>query len=1069
MPKIINAATTGETKTRRAVRAISVLLAACAAGLFALAALAPAANAQGSRKDDIVFGTTGHPVSGATVRVCQAGATGTPCSPLATIYTDATMAVASANPFQTDGLGNYHFYAPAARYVVQITGPGITGTITNRDVILPADISSGLSGSDISAFGLTLGGNLTVAGNATISGTLTSSTFSPTTLAPGSLQVTGNGCFGGPRPYIDVTCPPYGARGDGTTDDTTAITNAINAACATTIGGSSAIPDVVFPPGRYNVDQTQGASTTPDLPSCAGLRIRGLGNGALMTFATPAQAYIGIVQGSNPSAAPVFAALNQPNPSMTFEDIAIDAYNQAIWANNAVGLTLTNTCLRVKTTGLADNTPLKLTNVFDFWMTKGCLETLNGSLTNGALPVSIWDGETNGSSAPNVYIARMQDVTLAGGAIQYIQRVSSSSCSVDWVFRNILREASASDFINISSVGGNTACMGEITIDHFQDSDTGNPAAAVINDSAPGLLSGVTINHAVGGANGNAGKAIVMSGTPGTQTLDHIFITGCEIFCAAGVYDGSGNPLGPAVAQNTNGFDFVVPTTDNSRLIANIYESERGAGARFTASGSRFASMALDPSLGVLFGTGAGYGWTAQVTQTAQETLDIGFSTMLPPTGVTATPVAGGTLANGTYYYFVASSFGGGSCANSFTGSTSLISAGATTTTGNNQVTIGWTLPPPTSQTLTGFCVFRSTTPTTFLIQTGLYVAGASTTTATDTGSNFGTVGSNVEFNHMQAFHRFTPTSLGVNTTNPQFNLDVNGSAAVNSLNGVQMAERFSGSDAAAKINACLTAASSSSGVCDAHGMTGTLTAATHIAIPAGTTLLWGQAQLTINDTTNNDAVELLGDGSSLVGYQESGAGTVPRADSSGFIACQPAGCTAVKNPNAATRNVDWVHITGMYLKATGAASIVLNLTSVGHADIENNRLVMGTGGTSYGIFGDTTTGGFDSTNTLIKHNEFDPQFQNDRCLHLAGIFNVIEMEQNTCILPAANTGTVCFELAKDSSGNYPNNDEFYGNDCEGSTTFVRPDRLQHHQRGQRHHRPQQPLRKCLQLLPISN
>ncbi|MDR3721567.1 MAG: hypothetical protein P4L00_08200 [Candidatus Acidoferrales bacterium] len=257
----------------------------------------------------------------------------------------------------------------------------------------------------------------------------------------------------------------------------------------------------------------------------------------------------------------------------------------------------------------------------------------------------------------------------------------------------------------------------------------------------------------------------------------------------------------------------------------------------------------------------------------------------------------------------------------------------------------------------------------------------------------------------------------------------------MNSLNGVQMAERFSGSDAAAKINACLTAASSSSGVCDAHGLTGTLTATSHIAIPAGTTLLWGQAQLTINDTINNDAVELLGDGSSLVGYQESGAGTVPRADSSGFIACQPAGCTAVKNPNAATRNVDWVHITGMYLKATGSASIVLNLTSVGHADIENNRLVMGTGGGSYGIFGDTTTGGFDSTNTLIKHNEFDPQFQNDRCLHLAGVFNVIEMEQNTCILPAANTGTVCFELAKDSSGNYPNNDEFYGNDCEGSTT----------------------------------
>ena len=68
-----------------------------------------------------------------------------------------------------------------------------------------------------------------------------------------------------------------------------------------------------------------------------------------------------------------------------------------------------------------------------------------------------------------------------------------------------------------------------------------------------------------------------------------------------------------------------------------------------------------------------------------------------------------------------------------------------------------------------------------------------------------------------------------MNTTSPQFNLDVNGSAAVNSLNGVQMAERFAGSDAAAKINACLTAATTSSGVCDAHGLTGTLTATSHI------------------------------------------------------------------------------------------------------------------------------------------------------------------------------------------------------------------------------------------------
>ena len=76
---------TGKTLGSKDPSYMTALAAGAIVVLLALAALAPAANAQGSRKDDIVFGTTRHPVSGATVRVCQAGATGTPCSPLATI------------------------------------------------------------------------------------------------------------------------------------------------------------------------------------------------------------------------------------------------------------------------------------------------------------------------------------------------------------------------------------------------------------------------------------------------------------------------------------------------------------------------------------------------------------------------------------------------------------------------------------------------------------------------------------------------------------------------------------------------------------------------------------------------------------------------------------------------------------------------------------------------------------------------------------------------------------------------------------------------------------------------
>src|ERR1700690_1381414 len=107
---------------------IRALILSAAAGLTTLAFAPPSARAQGSRKDDVVFGPTGHPVSGATIRVCTATATGTPCTPLAAIFTDATLTVPVTNPVQTDGIGNYHFYAPAGRYELQITGPGITGT-----------------------------------------------------------------------------------------------------------------------------------------------------------------------------------------------------------------------------------------------------------------------------------------------------------------------------------------------------------------------------------------------------------------------------------------------------------------------------------------------------------------------------------------------------------------------------------------------------------------------------------------------------------------------------------------------------------------------------------------------------------------------------------------------------------------------------------------------------------------------------------------------------------------------------------------------------------------------------
>ena len=136
-------------------------------------------HAQGSRKDDIVFNSRGIPLAGATIRVCAMPASGQPCTPLALIYSDAALTQALANPTTTDGLGNYSFYAAPGRYEIEVSGPGIT-TKQLPNVILPSDPSSPTFTGAISAFSLTLSGNLTVNGNTTVIGNLASGTLNLT-------------------------------------------------------------------------------------------------------------------------------------------------------------------------------------------------------------------------------------------------------------------------------------------------------------------------------------------------------------------------------------------------------------------------------------------------------------------------------------------------------------------------------------------------------------------------------------------------------------------------------------------------------------------------------------------------------------------------------------------------------------------------------------------------------------------------------------------------------------------------------------------------------------------------
>jgi hypothetical protein len=1013
--------------------------------IAALLLTVTSAAAQGSRKDDIVFGPAGHPVAGAMVRVCQPTATGTPCSPLATLYTDATLTTTASNPLQTDGIGNYHFYAPAGRYLLQITGASIQGTENYPDVILPPDVSSNGSGNDISAFGLTLGGNLSVAGNATVTGTLTTANFSPRTFTPSSLTVNGNTALSGPRPYIDVTAPPYNANPTGATDATASIQAAITAACGFALESSSPRPGIYFPPGTYHVTQTQGGSsvTTPIFdPTCGDLYVYSNGSQAWagQGRTEPQGAVILVTNGSNPDAGPVFLFTQQSGSvhvnGVTIENLSMQCYNQCVQFSRSGNDKLLNDSMASANTGFTDNTPLKLTN--DLWI------LINGgsyTAATGSLPTMIWTGETptfgEGSYVNNVTV---ENVWSFGGGFQYIQRYGpTATLAGSWVFRNVLQENNnASPFMNVAeTTAGNLPGLLGVEFDNSYLADYTAPEE-LLNLNFAGYSQSITFHNSVQ-QGGGANLLCLQQGILRSYESDSQGYIGS---CGGGtVWDGSqiDSAVGLDFTSGAANFSDSGTTIPTTAFDGPLYPT---ISTRWFTSGAALARVAIDASTGLLFGDGATHGYTSGVQQNATGDVDLETQALLPPTNLAGTATTGGTLGAGTYYAVLWITSGGGisHCNPSPTPfwyiSSFAYSAAVTVSGSNNAINWTWTAPASAPAANNGYCMAILTSAPAYEAPVGQALNfSAPATSFLYAGQTQTSIGNTYPIGWMLAVHWFTYNSLGVNTTTPNYNLDVNGTAAVNSLNAVQKAERFAGGDAGVQINACLTAASTTSGVCDARGMTGTYTATHHISIPAHTALMWCQGKLTINDSGTNDAVEFAGDGGGMYGCGETGSGTVPRPQTSGYIACGIAGCTAADNPNAATANIDWIHIDKMYLQANGASSTVLNLSSVGHSDIENNRFVLGTGGGSYGVYGNTSAGNEDSTNSLVKHNEFDAQSQNDTCVYLAGVFNSIKVEQNSCYLPAENMGTIGFALAKDSNGNYPDNDEFDANDCEAATT----------------------------------
>jgi hypothetical protein len=867
--------TTAQTKIR----------AACYRSIFATAVVAslllatvPGLRAQGSRKDDIVFGPEGRPLPGATVRVCQPSATGTPCSPLATIYTDATLTVTATNPLQTDGLGNYHFYAAAGRYEIQISSPQISGTITQPDVILPADLSSSSSGNNISAFGLTLGGNLSVAGNATISGTLTTSSFNPGSFSPTSLNVSGNSTFAGPRPYMDVTSPQYGAIGDGgaeqtsgsissgsnhltvasaagfkagmgihvdgagtsgdvflatitaiagnvltlsanagasvtgapvQNDDTLAIRAAIANYCSQ-VNSNSGGGSLYFPPGNYlySQPQTSNSAGVAFAAGCANIHFLGGNSGEHngTPFVEPPTSSILVHCGSSPNAHAGFE-LAYPNGNITFENLVITGCNKAVYVAGANVIRFNNTFLGTSASGLTDNSALHIADTFWIWMEHGGLNS-----NNTGVPTLLMTGDNCSGCYAGVGNVYMSDTLLSNGPITYIQRgTATGEPSGHWVFRNITQESGAGDLIQITNPSASIfPSVGPITLDDVQQADNSSTSAALVNlNSSNTTLSGLYINNSFSGAGGANAPAVKIT----AGSIDHYFITGCDVGCTSQIWNSSGNPMGSGVAQSTSGFDVTTDTTNVERLITSplsfAYNVDgTGPAARFTQSGSSYASYGIDAANGYMFGSKTQAGWNAQIFQNTAPNIDIAFAADYPPTGVAATVSnTGGTLGTGTYYIYMATTTS--STCNTTTGMSApsnlvgplTVGAGVTTA----QFNVTWTPAAAGASTIQGYCVFGGTSNQYNKFDAvSTLVSGASTASAA-IGTFPNTPGVFPITYVMVPEHHITPTYASFNgaaTPNPSASAPYSAPCIVTMACGASLAVNPVESDSFARANA---------------------------------------------------------------------------------------------------------------------------------------------------------------------------------------------------------------------------------------------------------------------------
>lgn len=637
---------------------------------------------------------------------------------------------------------------------------------------------------------------------------------SPTTfINPCNETVQGNVAIAGPRPYIDVTAPPYNADPTGAVDATTAIQAAITAACA--ISTSIGRPGVYLPPGKYTVSQPQTPSTSPVFTTCGDLYLYSNGSqgGTAQFRSAPQGAQISVRPGGSPNAAPVFEFKQQPNS--TVENLGMGCYNECIWVYNSTGMHFKNDALAVASTGITDNSPLKITNSFWIWVEGGTLETNSGSI-----PTLLLTGETSlVGEAPLAGLLTVRDVVTAGGGFEYLQKVAATSGIGTWSFRNVTQEDSAMAFLTIaeSSPGliGGSNYPSNITFDTDQQSDTTGGTAGILmyESTQTQVWAKISVTNSTGplvgtGTSNDEGKtvAFLSYGNPGTARSNANGPLGVQL---TNTYDNHSFDLLSEAFDPTNSGS---SAKDCSGLGSDCGQNGLAA-LRLFSNRTSYSTLGLDASQGVMFGLGNSQGYTAALQQGASGDLDV-LTTRLPaPTNVTATATTGGSLANGNYYVtlWATTQTGGSILQDCFQSPTTLSSTMISSvfpvvvSGGNNAVNVTWTAPAAGPASPVNYCMQVVTSDpnpnatTDKRVTQGLEFS-APATSFLYTGQAQSVNGTSfLAQTILTPVHRFGYNCLAVNTLScGGFNFNVNGTANIATsltLNGSTAQTGVQGSD----------------------------------------------------------------------------------------------------------------------------------------------------------------------------------------------------------------------------------------------------------------------------------